>query len=41
MAAITSAMVKELRERTSAAKRPWSRATEIWTRPLNGCVKRD
>ena len=53
MAAITSAMVKELRERTSAGMMDckkalvesdgdlWLRATEIWTRPLNGCVKRD
>ena len=44
MAAITSAMVKELRERTSAGMMDCKKAlveSEIWTRPLNGCVKRD
>ena len=45
MAAITSAMVKELRERTSAGmmdcKKARVESDGDMEKPLNGCVKRD
>lgn len=44
MTDITAAMVKELRETTSAGmldcKKLWLNATAIWMKPLTGCAKR-